>query len=167
MFLKLFLEEGEVLFMRIRIAWIVFIFSIRVIAGVNEDLLEAVKTGKRETVQASLTNGGDPNYRANQIKPLLSIAAQKGDIEIVRILLDNGASINAMENSKDAPGWTALMYAIEEGHVEVVKLLLDRKAKKNQKNQKGYDALYLSELCLLYTSPSPRDRTRSRMPSSA
>ena len=25
----------------------------------------------------------------------------------------------------------------------------------------------LSKLCLLYTSPSPRDRTRSRMPSSA
>ena len=25
----------------------------------------------------------------------------------------------------------------------------------------------LSEDCLLYTSPSPRDRTRSRMPSSA
>ena len=25
----------------------------------------------------------------------------------------------------------------------------------------------LSEACLLYTSPSPRDRTRSRMPSSA
>ena len=25
----------------------------------------------------------------------------------------------------------------------------------------------LSDLCLLYTSPSPRDRTRSRMPSSA
>ena len=25
----------------------------------------------------------------------------------------------------------------------------------------------LANLCLLYTSPSPRDRTRSRMPSSA
>ena len=25
----------------------------------------------------------------------------------------------------------------------------------------------LAELCLLYTSPSPRDRTRARMPSSA
>ena len=25
----------------------------------------------------------------------------------------------------------------------------------------------LLEICLLYTSPSPRDRTRSRMPSSA
>ena len=28
-------------------------------------------------------------------------------------------------------------------------------------------SLVLSEVCLLYTSPSPRDRTRSRMPSSA
>ena len=27
--------------------------------------------------------------------------------------------------------------------------------------------LYLNNVCLLYTSPSPRDRTRSRMPSSA
>ena len=26
---------------------------------------------------------------------------------------------------------------------------------------------YLDNVCLLYTSPSPRDRTRSRMPSSA
>ena len=31
----------------------------------------------------------------------------------------------------------------------------------------GPDELGLSEHCLLYTSPSPRDRTRSRMPSSA
>ena len=29
------------------------------------------------------------------------------------------------------------------------------------------EVLGLSEPCLLYTSPSPRDRTRSRMPSSA
>ena len=28
-------------------------------------------------------------------------------------------------------------------------------------------ALALYDICLLYTSPSPRDRTRSRMPSSA
>ena len=28
-------------------------------------------------------------------------------------------------------------------------------------------AQHLEEICLLYTSPSPRDRTRSRMPSSA
>ena len=30
-----------------------------------------------------------------------------------------------------------------------------------------YETFRLSFTCLLYTSPSPRDRTRSRMPSSA
>ena len=30
-----------------------------------------------------------------------------------------------------------------------------------------YDEIYENDFCLLYTSPSPRDRTRSRMPSSA
>ena len=31
----------------------------------------------------------------------------------------------------------------------------------------GYKLALTSKACLLYTSPSPRDRTRSRMPSSA
>ena len=31
----------------------------------------------------------------------------------------------------------------------------------------GWTIIPLSISCLLYTSPSPRDRTRSRMPSSA
>ena len=31
----------------------------------------------------------------------------------------------------------------------------------------GTDAFVVTATCLLYTSPSPRDRTRSRMPSSA
>ena len=31
----------------------------------------------------------------------------------------------------------------------------------------GAEGLDIALLCLLYTSPSPRDRTRSRMPSSA
>ena len=31
----------------------------------------------------------------------------------------------------------------------------------------GDDSVFIIYACLLYTSPSPRDRTRSRMPSSA
>ena len=33
--------------------------------------------------------------------------------------------------------------------------------------RKKYAGLMPSEICLLYTSPSPRDRQKSRMPSSA
>ena len=35
------------------------------------------------------------------------------------------------------------------------------------KTLKGLVAVDAYHICLLYTSPSPRDRTRSRMPSSA
>ena len=34
-------------------------------------------------------------------------------------------------------------------------------------NNGSYEAKPFKYVCLLYTSPSPRDRTRSRMPSSA
>ena len=37
----------------------------------------------------------------------------------------------------------------------------------NDKNINSYSVEERSRICLLYTSPSPRDRTRSRMPSSA
>ena len=36
-----------------------------------------------------------------------------------------------------------------------------------QKALKYLDSTGIADTCLLYTSPSPRDRTRSRMPSSA
>ena len=48
-----------------------------------------------------------------------------------------------------------------------------RKSKKINKLYAGKDGIIgilnedLINTCLLYTSPSPRDRTRSRMPSSA
>src|SRR5665213_3681672 len=37
----------------------------------------------------------------------------------------------------------------------------------HQENQRVGQIVDMEELCLLYTSPSPRDRQKSRMPSSA
>ena len=45
-----------------------------------------------------------------------------------------------------------------------IDIILDEKAKTLTIRDRG---IGMSEACLLYTSPSPRDRTRSRMPSSA
>ena len=42
----------------------------------------------------------------------------------------------------------------------------ERKVIVNGLTGRGYD-LDLFDICLLYTSPSPRDRQKSRMPSSA
>ena len=54
---------------------------------------------------------------------------------------------------------------------EVIKLISSKKNEPNwmlEWRLAAYDRLKSMEVpCLLYTSPSPRDRTRSRMPSSA
>ena len=53
---------------------------------------------------------------------------------------------------------------LQEEVVEGVEILLERKWTPYDVLTK---ALVEGMTCLLYTSPSPRDRTRSRMPSSA
>ena len=47
---------------------------------------------------------------------------------------------------------------------DVDKIVRDRLAQQAKNKFANYDEY---KACLLYTSPSPRDRTRSRMPSSA
>ena len=57
-----------------------------------------------------------------------------------------------------------LINALKSGDITSLKLLLSGKFSDFWQR---IDGRWLSILCLLYTSPSPRDRTRSRMPSSA
>ena len=42
-----------------------------------------------------------------------------------------------------------------------------RRKNKEQRELAKHTIMAMKSICLLYTSPSPRDRTRSRMPSSA
>ena len=46
-------------------------------------------------------------------------------------------------------------------------ILANRPAMECRATNTTYEALMQAKLCLLYTSPSPRDRQKSRMPSSA
>ena len=52
-------------------------------------------------------------------------------------------------------------------YVKTVAINYEKAEGKYQKGQLGKDKNNNLYSCLLYTSPSPRDRTRSRMPSSA
>ncbi len=57
--------------------------------------------------------------------------------EIVRILLERGADINA----RGPYGQTALMVASRAGYVDMVKTLLDWEANIHLKDERGYTAL--------------------------
>jgi ankyrin repeat protein len=106
----------------------------------------ACQTGKTKVVKLLLSlQGSDINY-ANQdayhseadsvsygdYTPL-SCAIFMGRLKIVKLLIDNGAAINA----KDPSGWTPLMQASAGGLVKIVNLLLDRKADQTIKNKQN------------------------------
>ena len=57
-----------------------------------------------------------------------------------------------------------LFFSLEMGHLELTQRMLCSDAKVDSQRMRNGN---LSEDCLLYTSPSPRDRSLSRMPSSA
>ncbi len=70
----------------------------------------------------------------------LYIAAQQGDCEVVKLLLDAKADPNqACENSA-----TPLYIAAQNGHFKVVKLLLEAKADPNQARNDGVTPLYIA-----------------------
>ena len=122
----------------------------------------------------------------------LDSAASEGHIDIIERLLEGGAQIGVLSevsavSSAAVNGrlevverlleyWpehrgVAVDGAASEGHIEVVERLLEGGAQIDEVYR--YQAVVNAatnghlDVCLLYTSPSPRDLSTSRMPSSA
>lgn len=67
----------------------------------------------------------------------LHYAATNGHYDIVKLLLDHSAYVDA----ESPNGTTPLMMAARGGHIEVVKLLLDEGADMRMRNQQGMTAI--------------------------
>ena len=68
-------------------------------------------------------------------------------------------ALNLLEKEKE--NFEVFMYLDEKLEKDFLKEIIQKLGMSPR------DLLRTGESCLLYTSPSPRDRTRSRMPSSA
>ncbi len=68
---------------------------------------------------------------------VLAVAAEAGQLEATRLLIDDGADVNAV----DCGGETALMYAAGAGRPAVVRLLLKRGAHVGTTDREGATAL--------------------------
>ncbi|CAJ1374902.1 unnamed protein product [Effrenium voratum] len=92
----------------------------------ERNLLEAVRSTRAKAVEAVLAAGQRPDCDGPRGDTPLSIAARRGMLDVVDLLLEAGADVNR-DRSRGSP----LMEAAGEGHLEVVQKLLEVRASVN------------------------------------
>jgi ankyrin repeat protein len=97
-------------------------------------LMIAAYKGRYDTVKTLLDKGAEPNQTG---WAALHYAAAVGNNQIVQLLLDHSAYIDAESPNQTTP----IMMAARGGHILTVKLLLDEGADLTLKNGAGMTAL--------------------------
>jgi len=95
------------------------------LAATPDDLLDAVRRGDLAGVKSALDAGVPVDAPFRYERTALSFAADRGNLEIVRLLLDRGADPNKKDTFYNA---TAMTWAVEKSHVGIVRLLIERGA---------------------------------------
>ena len=100
--------------------------SINALNSVQSDVLTvAVNNNQPRKIQTLFAKGAKLPEVPNDEKDLLMIAAEKGNAELVAVLIDvAGFDINCV----DSHGQTALHYAVKSGNKETVEVLLNKNA---------------------------------------
>jgi ankyrin repeat protein len=66
-------------------------------------------------------------------------AAHKGHVDVIRLLLEKGANVNAQDKDR----WTPLHWPAVRRDVDVVRLLLEKGANVNAQEKDGWTPLHL------------------------
>ena len=78
--------------------------------------------------------------------------ARKGDVEAIKVLLDKGANLEAVNEN----GQTPLHCAAREGHKKAIKVLLDKGANLEAVNEYGQTPLHRAARCGSFAAAAPR-----------
>ena len=107
----------------------------------NENYVQAVKNNDTEGVKLFIEAGFSASAMDGSGTPVLSLAVRERHIEMVSVLLDSGADVNATSRDRN---YTALMDAAQIGEVKIAKLLLENVADPNTQGKDGQTALILA-----------------------
>lgn len=89
----------------------------------NDQFWEAVRKGDAAAVTALLDKGADVNAKFRYGTTALFKAAERGHLEVVKILLARGVDVTVKDSFYGA---TAMTWALDNGHVDVVRELLEK-----------------------------------------
>ncbi|CAH3187331.1 unnamed protein product, partial [Porites lobata] len=102
----------------------------------------AVDGGKPGCIQWLLDKGIEVEVEDEcGCSPLMRLASINGSVEVAKILIENGASVNKVDKLKK----TSLMSAALNGGLELVKLLVENGANIHAENEYGKTALDFAE----------------------
>ncbi|MEI8282553.1 MAG: ankyrin repeat domain-containing protein, partial [Armatimonadota bacterium] len=90
-----------------------------------------------EMVELLLDNGADPNLASDYGEYPVRVSSRAGHFEVVRILLDRGASVTPLN-------WNELMHAVALGSLEDVKKAFDNYPDVELRDNSGCTALMLA-----------------------
>jgi carboxylesterase type B len=97
-------------------------------SGPDQALYEAVLRNDLHAVQALVKAKANVNLRRNGLTPVLNVVnrekADANSMEILKLLLDNGADLKAQNNQHE----TALYLAVKKERPEMLRLLLEHHA---------------------------------------
>ncbi|HEU0004969.1 MAG TPA: ankyrin repeat domain-containing protein [Terriglobia bacterium] len=112
--------------LRLALLLLAWVFPQPANAGELEDrFLLAVRTGDVAGVKAALGAGANVNTKFRYDRMALSFAADRGNPEVVKVLLDAGADVNARDTFY---GMDAMSQALSKKHTAIVRMLLEKGA---------------------------------------
>ena len=104
-------------------------------------LNEAIESNEIAKVKKLLAKGLDVNFVGSRYRPLFFSVKEDKDPQIIRLLIEKGADVNAPAEKERI---TPLMAAVYIGKQEVVSLLIEKGANVNARGENGITPLYVA-----------------------
>ena len=138
------------------------------VQGETRDAVSAIASQANGFLQSEFQQGNLQQFRGFSFVPTengMGIQVRDPSNNLIPVIVGNGNIEQYIENLGSAITGLPAEQVTEEG--KLMARMAAQYGRRALAHQVALTANASAKACLLYTSPSPRDRTRSRMPSSA